>query len=495
MPTPETGDTLEVRDRLEVERAERDDLRAGREHLIEALREAYESLRSQIEVVYEFAPALSPGQVRVVNERLAPIRGRVGWEPYPNTPCPMEGRVQSRRPSFEELLNRAYDDSASFKALRVEVDELSEVYREASSFQGDLHNLSDWMREVAPDGAPYLGRPVDEATRQDVVRAWHEAAKVLGIEVIAPYTLEVEDGPISALALLVGIGRPKGTLLFDLNAFFECAPRVVDPGFWPIGIHPRSYRTFDRPVFEELVDDAKEANPDPKALLVRVSEPLCGMAVPEKQYQTELHCDEQDTDCAAWRLLLELIDEAAADGRQKFAPAHAMPRSFWQQIVTLPPSIAELTAVEDLHLYGSNLIAIPPQIGAMTSLKRFTPYTSRRLHWFPYEITRCPNLRDSTVSTRHLYGNLKHRMPFPALPTGVPRGSTPEGCSVCQEPLPTQGVIQVWISLRIATDVLPLLVHACSEECVRSLPRPPENYVDRAHQGGASLVQPDSGRF
>jgi hypothetical protein len=280
-------------------------------------------------------------------------------------------------------------------------------------------------------------------------------------------------------------------MLLDLNIFFACAHRVVDPGFWPVGVHPGGYRTFDRRVFEDLVDRAREVDPDPKTLLVRVSEPLCGIEVPETQYQTELHCDEQDTDCAAWRLLLELIDEAAADGRKKFAPAHAMPRSFWQQIVTLPPSIAKLTGVEDFHLYGSNLIAIPPQIGAMTSLKRFTPYTSRRLHWFPYEITRCPNLRDSTVSTRHLYGNFKHRMPFPALPAGIPSGSTPDACSVCQEPLPTRGVIQVWISLRIATDVLPLLVHACSEGCVRSLPRPPENYVDRAHRGGASLVQPD----
>lgn len=39
-------------------------------------------------------------------------------------------------------------------------------------------------------------------------------------------------------------------------------------------------------------------------------------------------------------------------------------------------------------LYGSNLVRIPPEIGAMTSLEEFTPYTSYRLHWVPYEITR-----------------------------------------------------------------------------------------------------------
>ena len=86
-------------------------------------------------------------------------------------------------------------------------------------------------------------------------------------------------------------------------------------------------------------------------------------------------------------------------------PKYEMPRSFWNQIVTLPPSIAKLTRVKHLRLYGSNLVALPPEIGQMTNLEVFTPYTSRRLHWFPYEITRCTALRASTVSTRHLYGN------------------------------------------------------------------------------------------
>lgn len=47
----------------------------------------------------------------------------------------------------------------------------------------------------------------------------------------------------------------------------------------------------------------------------------------------------------------------------------------------------------------------------MSALTTFDPYTSRRLHWYPYEITRCANLRDSRVSTRDLYGNFKNRLP------------------------------------------------------------------------------------
>lgn len=86
-----------------------------------------------------------------------------------------------------------------------------------------------------------------------------------------------------------------------------------------------------------------------------------------------------------------------------------------RQVVTLPPTIAELTAVRRLLLYGTNLVRLPPEIGAMTGLRAFDPYTSHRLHWYPYELTRCPELADSTVSTRVLYGNFKFRPPFPAL--------------------------------------------------------------------------------
>ncbi|MDX2565372.1 hypothetical protein PV371_38115 [Streptomyces sp. TX20-6-3] len=70
-----------------------------------------------------------------------------------------------------------------------------------------------------------------------------------------------------------------------------------------------------------------------------------------------------------------------------------------------------------MRLYGSNLVRIPPEIGAMTSLEEFSPYTSHRLHWFPYEITRCWKLVRSTISTRSLFGNFKLRPPFPRLRT------------------------------------------------------------------------------
>jgi len=147
------------------------------------------------------------------------------------------------------------------------------------------------------------------------------------------------------------------------------------------------------------------------------------------QYKTRkwselaLHPEVQDTNCDAWKRLLDLVELAARDGSEEFAPRREMPPEDWEQIVTLPPSIAKLKNVKHLMLYESYLVRIPPEIGAMTALKEFTPYTSYRLHYFPYEITRCLELKESTVSTRALYGNQDYRPPFPRLPAISPGGS------------------------------------------------------------------------
>lgn len=138
-------------------------------------------------------------------------------------------------------------------------------------------------------------------------------------------------------------------------------------------------------------------------------------AMPHPRARVGFHTEHQDNSAPGWRRLLELIDEAAADGREEFRPLIELSPEERRQIVTLPPSIARLTAVKHLVLYGSNLVRIPPEIGAMTNLEEFTPYTSYRLHWFPYEITRCRKLTRSTVSTRALFGNCKLRPPFPRL--------------------------------------------------------------------------------
>ncbi len=211
------------------------------------------------------------------------------------------------------------------------------------------------------------------------------------------------------------------------------------------------------------------------------------------------HGERQDVSAPGWRRLLELVEEAADDGREEFRPLTDLPPQERRQIVTLPAGIGKLTAVKHLMLYGSNLVRIPPEIGAMTSLEEFTPYTSYRLHWFPYEITRCQNLTRSTVSTRALFGNFKFRPPFPQLqpPPGTAMGLEADSldprrwgttavasCSVCDGPVEPGRLQQRWISLRVATDVLPLLVSACSPACVAALPAGAPDCFPTAHTGG-----------
>ena len=208
----------------------------------------------------------------------------------------------------------------------------------------------------------------------------------------------------------------------------------------------------------------------------------------------DLHDDRPDTHCEGWTLLLDLIERAAEDGREVFDPGRELGRERWAQVVTLPPTIAKLRLVKRLVLYGSSLVRLPPEVGKMTALESIDAYTSYRLHWFPFEITRCQRLTESRVSTRALYGNHKYRPPFSRLPQPLVDGN-PWRCSVCDGPFGPEGPHQVWVSLRVATDVLPLLVHACSDRCIGLLPAPPDQYVQGPHQGGQGLVQPERDRM
>lgn len=229
-----------------------------------------------------------------------------------------------------------------------------------------------------------------------------------------------------------------------------------------------------------------------------VPRPFCHCLDPQDDElswtELQIHSEEQDTECAGWIRLNELIEQTASDGQETFSPTRDMLPSEWAQISELPKSIGKLKSVKNLILYGSSLVRIPPEIGELTALEQFTPYTSYRLHWFPYEITRCKNLKQSTVSTRALYGNFKYRAPFPKLPQ-IHSSIVPPECSVCRRIFGDSAPLQCWVSLRVATDVLPLLVHACSWECISKLPKPADEYVSSPHQGGLGVKQPGRERF
>lgn len=216
----------------------------------------------------------------------------------------------------------------------------------------------------------------------------------------------------------------------------------------------------------------------------------CCLCLNQKS-ELRFHRETQDTECDAWHQLLELIEKARRNGDHEFSPLEEIDDG--HRIITLPPEIGMLKDVRRLHLYGSRLRMIPPEIGEMASLEQFFPYTSYQLHWFPWEITRCRKLADSGVSTRALYGNQRTRVGFPQLGSYAslgltsPRAKRP--CSVCRKPFKDKGEFRVWISRGVATDVIPMLVNACSMRCVEQLPRPAKNHISHVHRGG-NVIQP-----
>lgn len=203
-----------------------------------------------------------------------------------------------------------------------------------------------------------------------------------------------------------------------------------------------------------------------------------------------LHAEAQDYAAPGWQLLLQLIDSARAASTSVFEPLATVPADQWSAVMTLPPTVSGLTTVTTLRLYGSHLRRLPPEIGRMTALSDLDVYTSYSLHWLPYEVTRCSALRDSRMSTRALYGNIKTRLPFPRL-TGPVDTLMPPTCSVCDHPFREGRVQLLWTTQRIATDVVPLLIHSCSSECTSHVPDAPEGYYPRPHRGGGGVGMPE----
>jgi len=202
-----------------------------------------------------------------------------------------------------------------------------------------------------------------------------------------------------------------------------------------------------------------------------------------------LHAEPQDQSVAGWPLLERLVDDAACEQAAVLEPSAEIAAEDWRQIITLPVAVRELDSVRELRLYGSHLRRLPPEIGRMTSLANLDIYTSYSLHWLPYEVTRCANLKDSRMSTRALYGNRKTMLPFPRL-SGSPETLRPETCSVCDCPFGPSGPQLWWITLRVGTDDAPLLVHSCSDKCTTSLPAPPLGYHPKPHKGGGGVGMP-----
>ncbi|MCG8587366.1 MAG: TIGR02996 domain-containing protein [Pirellulales bacterium] len=229
-----------------------------------------------------------------------------------------------------------------------------------------------------------------------------------------------------------------------------------------------------------------------------------------KKSDPRLHGEPQNTLCDGWLRFLDLIDKAADDGRDTFRPFFAMPPTDAASVITLPSSIAKLTSVATFDLTGAQLVRIPKEIGQMRSLRVLSTEGSPRLHWYPFEITKCKRLAEiQASSSRTLYGNAVSRAPFPGLQpwqefageaTEMIESLLPQlrarkprrACSRCGRSFEDEQLHRVWITSKVGNANLPLLVNACSSRCIDNLSKPPQGYVPAPHRGGPSVVQPAS---
>ena len=61
-----------------------------------------------------------------------------------------------------------------------------------------------------------------------------------------------------------------------------------------------------------------------------------------------MHSEQQDTNFEAWKRLLDLVEQAAEDGREEFTPLHELDQKYRKQIITLPLTIAKLKKISTL---------------------------------------------------------------------------------------------------------------------------------------------------
>jgi hypothetical protein len=205
------------------------------------------------------------------------------------------------------------------------------------------------------------------------------------------------------------------------------------------------------------------------------------------QDQIKVRGDSQDRERDSWTALLEFIDQCDKNFTEVFHPSQQFDMDHWVHIRTLPKEIGKLKKLKHLMVYGSNLARLPQEIGQLEALEKFTPYSSYGLRWFPYEITRCTNLKDSTVSTRVLFGNYKNKKGFPDLknnPVDYHRGNK---CSICDKNEIDIRFEQYWVSCQVATDVLPLLVIVCSDKCFHKIKESAPGYSVIPHKGGDTI--------
>jgi hypothetical protein len=102
---------------------------------------------------------------------------------------------------------------------------------------------------------------------RDLVRAWLSAAEDLGIDVIAPFVLPVDDGEVRCVALLREFGHRNGMLVRrggvpEWKAAVGLLNRAVELGYGVTHVG-RSYSVYERDKYIDLLNDwGWHGNPD-----------------------------------------------------------------------------------------------------------------------------------------------------------------------------------------------------------------------------------------
>jgi hypothetical protein len=89
---------------------------------------------------------------------------------------------------------------------------------------------------------------------EEMASAFREAASELGIRVLAPHTVELEDGTsLMVEAFLADFGGPNGTLAIALGDRDRYRLASMSDAF--VSQLGQSYRRFDAALFRDTLDD------------------------------------------------------------------------------------------------------------------------------------------------------------------------------------------------------------------------------------------------
>ena len=136
----------------------------------------------------------------------------------------------------------------------------------------------------------------------------------------------------------------------------------------------------------------------------------------------------------------------------------------------------------------SGLIAIPLRLADQAALP-FSPVHLEAAPLTPSPIAKCLELTDSGVTPATCTATTRPHA-LSRLAAEAPDRLDPATVQLYDGPFPSSRPIQRWISLWVATDVVPLLVHSCSDRCIDALPQPPGvNPADSSIRSGTSITR------